>query len=65
MEPYNWVLLFGLGSWLLSGVLFKPPNYGGAALLIISGAVRLTMYFRSENWRSRFRRKAVGKDRYL
>jgi len=63
MKPYNWVLLFGLASSLLSGVLFKPPNYIGATLLVVCGVVGLAMYFRSENFRSRFHREEFGKDR--
>jgi hypothetical protein len=63
MKPYTWVLLFGLGSWLLSGFLFKPPNYAGATLLVVCGVVGLAMYFTSENFRSRLRRKEFGKDR--
>jgi hypothetical protein len=56
MKPYNWVFLFGLGSWLLDGFLFEPPNYVGPTLLVVCWIVGLVMYFRSENWRSRFRK---------
>jgi hypothetical protein len=63
MKPYAWVLLFGLASEILDGVLFKPPNYVGPILLVVCWVVGLTMYFTSGDFRARLRRKEFGKSR--